>query len=141
MSFREKMMDSMMGKMSKEDKSKMMENMMGGDGMPSMMNMMKGMMGSSKSDNGDEFNPMDMCKKMMQTYSQSNEMAEFATPELRRLFEEWLQLINEEILHFLKDEDSIDPKIIAKKFNLSEESVNYILGKLAQQGKLKLNPK
>ncbi len=159
MSLKEKMMDSMMGKMSKEEKkammSSMMENffddmtpedkqgmmqemmpkMMGG-GMP-MMGMMQNMMGGMKEGKEGGFNPMDMCKKMMENMSRSNTIAEFATPELRGLFEDWVQQIEEEILQFVQEHESVDPEEIAAHFKLSKNSVIYLLSKLAQKDAIK----
>ena len=178
MSIKDKMMESMMDKMSKEEKlammdtmmekffadltaedkqkmmHKMMPQMMGeGMGMMGMMKgMMAGMMGGTSSDStaeaerededccGDSgFNPMDMCRKMMDSIGRSHEMAEFATPELRGLFQDWVQQIEEEILAYVNTENG-DSKKIAEHFKLSEESVIYILGKLAQKGKINFKP-
>ncbi len=118
--------------MCNEEKSEIMDKMM----VDGILPMMKGMMCGEKGERRGGFNPMDMCKKMMQTDSRSNEMAEYDKPELRGLFEDWLQQINEEILEYIKKEGKVIPENIAKKLNLSIESVNTILGKLAQQGKL-----
>jgi len=160
---KEKMMDAMMGGMSTEEKKemmdvmmdkffssmtdeekksmmqemmpKMMKEMMGGGGMMNMMGMMMG--GGS---DGDGKTPMDMCQKMMSSISQGNELASFATPELRSLFYEWVEQINEELLKYVHDDKSAGTKDIADHLNLTEESVIYLLGKLAQEKKVNLTP-
>ena len=159
MGLKEKMMDTMMGNMSSEEKKDMMNSMMEKffsdmtdeekqsmmqDMMPKMMgkmmgegNMMEKMMGK-KDGKGSGFNPMDMCKKMMSSMNETSNLASFATPELRGLFKEWIQQINQEILDFIKQNKSVDANKIAEHIKLSKKSVIYLLGILAQENKLEL---
>jgi len=137
------MMNSMMEKffssMSPEEKKNMMQNMMpkmmksmmGGGSMPEMMKrMMKGMK------HGEGFNPMDMCQKMMSSVGKSSEMAAYATPELRGLFEEWLAQMEDEILQFIRENGTADAQKTAEHFKLSKESAAYCLSRLAQKGRI-----
>jgi hypothetical protein len=161
---KQKMMEGMMGKflndMTPEDKQAMMQNMMpkmmgsmmgGGSGSP-MMNMMSMMMGGKgpmnmmKSMKGDENQsteqtemPWDMCKKMMSTMSKTSELATFATPEVRNLFEEWSAQIEEEILNFVKESKINNTEKISEHFKLSRNSVTFFLTRLANKGKINLN--
>jgi hypothetical protein len=157
------MMQGMMNKffenMSADEKKEMMNKMMpkmaggmmGGKNfgiMDIMMkNMMGGMMGnkpkdtekdSSTGSNPSGFNPMDMCMKMMAGMEKSNDLAAYATPEVRALFEEWAEQIESEILGFIKANDNPDLDKIAEKFKLSKNSVNFFITKLAQKGKINL---
>ncbi|MBI2015028.1 MAG: hypothetical protein HYS77_05765 [Candidatus Rokubacteria bacterium] len=59
---------------------------------PMMRQMMEKMMGGMEG-----FNPMAMCQAMMTSVSKSAEMAAYATPEVRTLFEEWARSVEEEI--------------------------------------------
>ena len=52
--------------------------------------MMQGMMGST----GD-FNPAAMCQAMMTSVGKAAEMAAYATPEVRTLFEEWARSVED----------------------------------------------
>lgn len=148
-----KMMEQMMGSGSEssgDGMMNMMQSMMSGNG--SMMNMMgsmmenqdsmKGMMDHSSSKSNESistgFNPMEMCKKMMSTISQSNEIATYATPEVRQLFEDWVLQVDEEILGYIKDTASVDPDQIAEHLKISKNSVIYFLTRLAQKDKLKI---
>lgn len=123
--------------------SKMMGGMMGNKNSSmggGMMNMMKMMMGKSKT-SGDEAEgeaPWDMCKKMMSNMSEGFEIAKYATPELRSMFEDWLQQIQDEISKYIEETNSTDNEKIAEHFKISNESVNFILTKLAKIGKIKL---
>jgi DNA-binding MarR family transcriptional regulator len=143
----ESMMDSFMGSMSDAEKKSMMNEMMpkmmgsmmggsGGGGMMGSMGSMMSMMGGSGEKGG--FNPMDMCKTMMGNMSKASEMATYATPEIRTLFEEWAAQIEEEILAFIKKEGMIDPASLSEKFKLSKDSVNYFLVRLSEKGKINL---
>jgi hypothetical protein len=156
----EGMMDKFMGNMTAEEKQDLMQNMMpkmmgsmmgGGTGSP-MMNMMGMMMGgrgpmnvmNSKKKDGcqSEENaemPWDMCKKMMSTMSKTSELATFATPEVRELFEEWSAQIEEEMLKFVRESKTNNTEKIAEHFKLSRNSVTFFLTKLANKGKINLN--
>lgn len=157
MSFKEKMMESMMGKMSAEEKSTMMDQMMNQffsnmtpeekqdmmkDMMPKMMGQMMGsgsmmdMMGSMccGGDSSEGFNPMDMCKKMMSSINQSTELATYATPEIRGLFEEWVAQLDNEVLEFIKQAKSTNPDELAAYLKISRDSSVYLLSRLAQKG-------
>jgi hypothetical protein len=157
MGFKEKMMDSIMGNLSSQEKSAMMDKMMGQffdnlspeekrDMMKNMMPKMMGggsmmdMMGSmGRGDEGSEgFNPMDMCQKMMANISKSSDLATFATPEIRGLFEDWVQQIEEELVIFIEENPATEPKQVADHFKISEESAVYFLSKLAQKGRISL---
>lgn len=147
---KQKMMEDMMGKfmgtMSPEEKQSMMQNVMpkmmgsmmeGGSGSP-MMNMMNMMMGGNSSFENKGEMPWDMCKKMMSSMSKTSELATFATPEVRQLFEEWAAQIEEEILNFVKESKSCETEKIAKHFKLSKNSVTYFLTRLSNNGKIEL---
>jgi predicted transcriptional regulator len=88
-------------------------------------------------ENMENFNPMEMCKNMISSVAKASEMAFYATPEIRSMFEEWLESIKNEIFEYISTEKEINPKEIANKFNISESAVNYFLNLLAATGKIK----
>ena len=166
MGFKEKMMKGMMGKMSDgenknmmgemmskcfgnmtpEEKKNMMAGMAGCAGSP-MMEMMKNMMGKmtggkingeSKETGTTGFNPLEMCQKIMMSMGKSSELASYATPEVRALFEEWAEQIENEVLNCIKETNTTDPEKLAEHFKLSKDSINFFLTKLAQKDKIKL---
>ena len=159
MGVKESMMTFMMGNMSSDEKKDMMNGMMEnffsdmsaedkqammGQMMPKMMeSMMKGgdmmnMMGQKGNGEGEGFNPMDMCRQMMSSMGEGHSNESFATPELRNLFKDWVIQINEEIMGFMQTQQSAGAKQIAEHLKISENSVIYLLGALAQEGKVKL---
>jgi hypothetical protein len=155
----EAMMEKFMGNMTTEEKQAMMQAMMpkmmssmmgGGTGSP-MMNMMNMMMGGKdpmsmmktmkedgNSSEGQMEMPWDMCKKMMSSMSKTSELATFATPEVRELFEEWATQIEEEILNYFQGSQTDDVEKIAEHFKLSPKSVTFFLTRLANKGKVNL---
>lgn len=60
--------------------------MKGMSGMPPMMGMMVEKM-------GEGFNPMEMCKNMMEAVKTTAQMAGYATPEVMALFEDWVNQV------------------------------------------------
>jgi hypothetical protein len=62
-----------------------------------------------------------------------------ATPELRQTFEEWLGQIQDEILQAVEAGGPSDVGSLAQRFKLSTESVQFILFRLARQGKIDLS--
>lgn len=155
----EGMMEKFMAGLSLEEKQTMMENMMpkmmsgmmGGKDSPpgGMMGMMMGksgsmrammskMMGSCGEDDKTGERPWDMCRKMMASIGKTSDLATFATPEVRGLFEEWAAQIEEEIFQFVKESKTTDADQIATRFKLSKNSANYFLTRLSQQGRISL---
>lgn len=138
----ETMMDRFMGGMSDSEKrsmmSSMMPGMMGGGSGGGMMGMMSAMMGGGKTEGEEGGMPFDMCRKMMAGMTRASELASYATPELRGLFEEWVAQIEDEILAAVAEAGSPDVAALAARFKLSPESVAYILNRLATKGKINL---
>ena len=81
-------------------------------------------------------NPTEMSKEVLSAVSQSYELATYSTPELRGLFNDWVQAIEGEIIGFLKDRQNVDPDEVAKNFRLTRESAIFVLGKMAREGKI-----
>ncbi len=84
-------------------------------------------------------NPVEMSKEVISSISHTYELATYSTPELRGLFNDWLGAIEREILEFLADRSKVDPDEVAENFRLQRESVIFILGKLAREGKIRIN--
>ena len=106
-----------------------------GMGMPPMMQqMMQKMMGGMK-----DFNPMAMCQAMVTSVATSAEMAAYATPEVRGLFEEWSTTVGEEIVAALKAQGETDLNQLSAQLKISPESVLYFLGKLVREGRASIS--
>jgi hypothetical protein len=81
---------------------------------------------------------MQMNQQMAGAVTESASMASFATPELRGLFEEWVKAVEEEIFGFLREKGSSEPSGIAAKLKISEDSVIFVIGKMARERKIKI---
>lgn len=134
----EAMMDKFFSSMSEDEKKNMMSGMMGkmmgNNPMMGMMSMMMGRKGkdSEKGSEGGKM-PWDMCCDMMTGIKETASTAKFATAELRGLFDEWCQQIEKEIFDFIKEKGAIKIDEMAEKFGLSEESIKYLLSRLANK--------
>ena len=137
----ETMMEKFFSSMSDDEKkdlmSGMMGKMMGNNPMMGMMSMMMGRKGKNV-EKGDEKSkmPWDMCCEMMTGIRETANTAKFATSELRGLFDEWCQQIEKELLDFVKEKGSIKIDEMVEKFSLSEDSIKYLLSRLANKNLL-----
>jgi hypothetical protein len=141
---KQKIMESMMDKffsgMSEEEKKdmmqrmmpKMMSNMMGDNPMMGMMSMMMGRK-SGKEEKGETKMPWDHCREMMAGFTETANTAKFSTPELRGLFNEWCEQVEKEILKFVKEKNAIKIDELTSEFSLSDESIKFLLGRLADK--------
>jgi hypothetical protein len=98
-----------------------------GMGMPPMMQEIAG--------GANEFNPMAMCQAMMTSVSKSAEMAAYATPEVRTLFEEWAENVAAEVLAVLRTRGRVDLAELASALKISREGALFFLGRLVREGK------
>ncbi len=112
---------------SKGTKAPMPEGM----GLPPMMQQMMEKMTAGMQ----ELNPMAMCQAMMTSVGKAAEMAAYATPEVRILFEEWARSVEDEMLAVLKARGPLDLAGLAGGMKISPESALHFLGRLVREGK------
>lgn len=72
---------------------------------------------------------------MMTSVGAAAEMAAYATPEVRTLFEEWARSVEDEVLAVLKARGPLDLTGLACALKISPESALYFLGKLVRDGR------
>lgn len=98
------------------------------------MGMMKNMM-------GEGFPPMEMCmnmcRQMTGAIEQVGNMAAYATPELRGLFESWLTEVEQEAQKFIQESGPVSAENLAENIGISIESAIFIMARLAKSGKIK----
>jgi hypothetical protein len=87
---------------------------------------------------GGDVNPAAMCQAMMTSVGKAAEMAAYATPEVRTLFEEWAHSVEEEVLAALRSRGPLDLAALAAALKISPESALYFLGKLVREGKARI---
>lgn len=120
-------MSGMMGEMGPKEGHEMRPEMWG----MGMMKMMESMLGKG-------FNPEEMCRQMVQVVTKAAEMGSYATPEVRALFEDWVEDVEKDILEFIKTKGEVEPKDIASHLRIKEESVLFFITRLARQGKVRI---
>ncbi|MCP4347759.1 MAG: hypothetical protein GY795_19840 [Desulfobacterales bacterium] len=88
---------------------------------------------------------MEMCSQMTQAVQQTsqaiqqtNENSAYATPELRDLFDDWLEQVENEVLAFLSGKDNASVEELSTELGITEQSAIFLLSKLTRQGKLDL---
>ena len=108
---------------------------------------MKGCCGGNEQKDGvpptmgnmdEEFNPMEMCKNMMETIMTAAKMAGYATPEVRALFEDWASQVEDEVLAVVKQKGRISPSEVAQELKVSENTALYFISKLIRDKKIKV---
>jgi len=85
---------------------------------------------------GEGFSPMEMCRQMTQAVMRASETAAYATPELRGLFDSWLQEVEHEALSVIGETGETGVAQLAERLKISFESAAFLLCKLAQNGKI-----
>jgi hypothetical protein len=83
--------------------------------------------------------PSSRCGSITGQALDTDELAKYATPELRTLFEDWLLQLEEEIVAFTRNKEAVSPEEVAGEFKLSRESAIFILDKLAQKGRISID--
>lgn len=86
-------------------------------------------------------NPVEMSREVLTAISHSYELASYATPELRSMFHDWLGEIELRVIDFVNKRNRVDPQELATHFKLNTESVLFVLGKLAREGKISVEAK
>lgn len=82
-----------------------------------------------------------MSKEVLAAISHSYELGSYATPELRSMFNDWLGEIELRVKDFVGRRSRVDPRELATHFKLTTESILFILGKLAREGKITMEAK
>ena len=106
------------------------------DNQQNPMDMMQMMMAGGKMPE-----MMQKCMLTMETMAEAVEksanLGAYSTPELQRLFEEWLDKTSKELLDALEETQDMDD--LSDKMKLSKQSINILLLRLAAMGKIRIN--
>lgn len=95
-----------------------------------MQDMMKSRMGNQEM--------RSRCRGMMDKNQQADpEDESYSSDELMILFEDWCRHVEDEIVSYIDELGKVDEEEIARKFMLSGESVQILLNKLGESGKIK----
>ncbi len=76
--------------------------------------------------------------RLIESVTKASQLASSQTPEMRLLFEEWLELVGGEIIEASKGEHLIEPMELAKKIGVSPSTILSLALALHRQGKIEI---
>jgi len=76
--------------------------------------------------------------RLLEAITANNQIASSQTPEMRRLFDKWLECVEEEILRIAESSAEIDIEEVSDSLGLSSSSVLSLLLSLERKGRLSI---
>ena len=76
--------------------------------------------------------------RLIESVTKASQLASAQTPEMRLLFEDWLELVGGEIIEASKGEHLIEPMELAKKIGVSPSTILSLALALHRQGKIEI---
>lgn len=76
--------------------------------------------------------------RLLEAITANNQIASSQTPEMRRLFDKWLECVEEEILRIAESSAEIDIEAAAGSLGLSSSSVLSLLLSLERKGRISI---
>lgn len=76
-----------------------------------------------------------MCQSLVDRVAQSKQLTAVAHPEILKLFENWLEELEDEVIDLAKNRD-IDVDSMAENLGLSRSGAKFLLAKLWREGRL-----
>ena len=71
--------------------------------------------------------PNDMCKSLVTDLIQDAQIDEIAVPQIRALFRDWMEELDQEIRRFIATQRNVTPEKVAKEFRISKEAAAFLL--------------
>ena len=71
--------------------------------------------------------PKNMCKSLVTDLIQDEEIDEIAVPEIRTLFRDWMEELDQEIRRFTATQHDVTPETVAEEFRISTEAAAFLL--------------
>lgn len=76
--------------------------------------------------------------RLIESISRTSQLASSATPEMQRIFGEWLALVSGQLLGGLKDGGDVDIPDAARRIGIDESTVLSLLLALHRGGKIRI---
>jgi hypothetical protein len=100
------------------------------------MGMMQKMMGQM-SEAG--MNPVKMCEMMTTSVARTAEVAAYATPELRGLFDDWIRAVTDDVQGKIEAaEGAVGLESLAEDLGMTVSSIAFLVSRLAVDGKAQI---
>ena len=76
--------------------------------------------------------------RLIESISRTSQLASSATPEMQRIFAEWLALVSGQLLGCLGDGGDVDIRGVARRIGIDESTVLSLLLALHRGGKIRI---
>lgn len=80
--------------------------------------------------------PKNLGRQMISTIDEHAELESLANPEIRALFIDWMDELEEEILDYWKTKKEIGFKELAERFKISRQGAEFLFKKMKQEKKI-----
>ena len=81
--------------------------------------------------------PKNLCQQMVTAIDEYAELESLADPEIRTLFIDWMEELEQEILVEYKKHEMTGPEDLAERFKISRQGADFLLKKMRQEKKIK----
>jgi hypothetical protein len=79
--------------------------------------------------------PTKMCQSLVDKVARSRQLMAIAHPEILVLFENWLEELEEEVLHMARS-GTLEANQVAEAVGLSRSGANFLLAKLRHERRI-----
>ena len=80
--------------------------------------------------------PKKLGQQMVTVIDEHAALESLANPEIRTLFVDWMEELEQEILQFSKGKTKLAPEDLTKQFKISKQGADFLLVKMKQEGKI-----
>ncbi|MCP4576095.1 MAG: hypothetical protein GY846_07415 [Deltaproteobacteria bacterium] len=80
--------------------------------------------------------PKNLCWQIVTTIDEHAELESLANPEIRTLFIDWMEELEQEILNYRKVKNELSADDLIKRFGISRQGAEFLLKKMKEEGKL-----
>ena len=80
--------------------------------------------------------PKKLCQLMVTTIDEHAALESLANPEIRTLFVDWMEELEQEILQFSKRKTQLTSEDLTEQFKISKQGADFLLVKMKQEDKI-----
>ena len=81
--------------------------------------------------------PKNLGQQMVTAIDEYAQVESLANPEIRTLFIDWMEELEEEILIIIKNNHHVEPDDLAERFKISRQGAEFLLKKMKQEKKIR----
>lgn len=85
---------------------------------------------------GAGVDPTQMCRRLVDKVGRWEQLFAVTDPNLLVLFEDWMEVLEEEVVTLVKEQGISDPDLVAQKLGLSPAGAAFLLTRFKQEGRL-----